>query len=363
MHSSTRYSLTFKEVQDNSWHQYLRLEAYLNGRGTPDLEETWKEILLQPLHHAFKELFNPGLIRRAVSTYQTLFCQAGSEGRSSHPSICPPPSAGEAPLLHPPPLEGEGGGDPQNLLDEIEEKTVNFLREAKKQSRGIGDEPAIVKNIRLKLETVLQLPVMAHRFSWTVTKEENTIPEYLHENLNDTPSTWGTLLGWLFVHALGKWTGSRKVAEESGNWVDEWRLDKIMISALIDLGIDDGSVRRSVQLIKLLTQHQDWYEIGSSAQNQAFEVLDSLLKDDEVQSFIQVNEHDGILWFNKESFDELLFWLMLIATVKIVSDPLRSSTTAVREIENCYAMVQTFQEAERKSQYQVGRFLMAVKPE
>jgi glycosidase len=352
----------FKEVQDNPWHQYLRLEAYLNGRGTPDLEDTWKEILLQPLHHAFKELFNPGLIRRAISTYQTFFCQAVFEGQSSLPSICPPPSGGEDSLFYPPPSagEGEGGGDLQTLLDEIEEKILNFLREAKKQSRGIGDEPAIAKDIRMNLETILQLPVMVHRFSWTVTKEEKTIPEYLHENLNDTPSTWGTLLGWLFVHSLGTWAGSKNVAEQSGNWVDEWRLDKIMISALIDLGIDDGSARRSVQLIKLLTQHQDWYEIGPSAQNRTFVVLDSLLKDAQVQTFIQVNEHDGILWFNKESFDELLIWLMLVAVVEIGSRPLHSPTQVVKEIEECHGIIQTIQEAEMKSEYQVEKILMAL---
>jgi hypothetical protein len=341
----------FHEVQDNQWHQYRRLEAYLNGRGTPGLEEIWREILLQPLHHAFRELFNPGVIRRAVSTCQAFFCQAGSEGGSSSPSICPPPSAGES----------EGRGDLHTLLDEIEQKAVTFLREAKKENRGIGDEPAIAKDVRMKLETVLRLPVMAHRFSWTVTKEGKTIPQYFHENLNDTPSTWGTLLGWLFVQDLGKIVGLENFPEQGRKLIDEWRLDKLMLSALIDLGIDDGSARRSVQLIKLLTQHQGWYETGPSAQNQAFEVLDSLLKDDEVQSFIQVNEHDGILWFNKENLEELLFWLMLVTVVEIGSSPLLSAAQVVKEIEERHGVIQTIQEAETKSEYQVERILMALK--
>ena len=36
--------IDFREVQDNQWHQYSRLAAYLYGRGTPDLEETWREM-------------------------------------------------------------------------------------------------------------------------------------------------------------------------------------------------------------------------------------------------------------------------------------------------------------------------------
>jgi hypothetical protein len=206
----------------------------------------------------------------------------------------------------------------------------------------------------------LQLPIIADRLPWTVTKEKKMIPEYLQDNLNHTPLFWGTLLGWLFVHALGKWADSKNIAEQSGNWIDEWRLDKIMISALIDLGIDEGSVRRSVQLIKLLTHHQDWYEIGPSAQNRTFEVLDPLLKDDQVQTFIQVNEHDGIRWLNKESFDELLFWLMLVAVVEIGSSPLHSPTQVVKEIEECRGVIQKIQEAEMTSEYQVEKLLMAL---
>ena len=86
-----------------------------------------------------------------------------------------------------------------------------------------------------------------------------------------------------------------------------------------------------------------------------------LLKDDEVQKFIQVNEHDGILWFNKESLDELLFWLMLVTVVEIGSSPQRLPTDAVKEIEECHGVIQKIQEAETKSEYQVEKILMAAK--
>ena len=112
-------------------------------------------------------------------------------------------------------------------------------------------------------------------------------------------------------------------------------------------------------LIKLLTHHQHWWKSKASDQNRAYQVLDSLLKDEEVQRFLQVNRHDGILWFNRESFEELLFWLMLVAAVNISSDPLLSTTRIVEEIEDCYAMLQKFQEAEKKSDYQLEKLFAA----
>ncbi len=177
--------------------------------------------------------------------------------------------------------------------------------------------------------------------------------------MNYTPLFWGTLVGWLFVHDLGKLAGTRDFAEQGRGFIGEWRLDKVIVNQLLDSGLDEGAAGRRVTLIKLLTRHQQWFKTGRLDQNQAYAVLDSLLKDDEVQEFIQVNRHDGILWFNKESFDELLFWLMLTAVMEIGSDPLRSPTETVKGIEECYAMIQKFQEAEKKSEYQVEKLLAA----
>jgi glycosidase len=317
----------FEELQDNPWRQYLRLEAYLNGRGTPDLEETWKEILLQPLHRTFRDLYDKDLLKgfmkaRAIKSGETL---------------------------------------DQGLLSEVERKTVNFLREAKKEAGGLGDETEIATEIRHELELTLHLPIIADHLPWTGTKEKKTVPEYLQKHLNRTPLFWGTLLSWLFVHALGKLAGTRDFAEQGRRFIGEWRLDKVIVNQLLDSELDEGAARRRVTLIKVLTRHQQWFKTGQPDQNQAYTVLHSLLKDGEVQEFIQVNEHDGILWFNKESLDELLFWLMLVTVVEIGSSPQRLPMDAVKEIEECHGVIQKIQEAETKSEYQVEKILMAAK--
>jgi glycosidase len=335
-----------KEVQDNQWHQYLRLETYLNGRGTPSLDETWREVLLQPLHRVFKELFNPTLIHRVVDAQRSLRYRE-TEGRS-HPL---------------PPSFLEGGGTLQNLLNEMEQKTVNFLVKAKQQSEASGDETTALEEIMNKLKTVLQLSTMSDRYPWTVTSEKKTVPEYLQENLKHTPLIWGTLLGWLFVHALGKLASPKNVAEQSLIWIDEWRLDKVIVNGLLDLKVEEPTAKRMVALIKLLTRHQRWFEVDRSERSQTYQVLDSLLRDDDIQKFVNVNRYDNILWFNKEAFDELLAWLMLIAVVDTGSNPLLSPTEIVKEIGKYYEMVQEIREAQARSHYQVDKLLIRVKHE
>ena len=129
---------------------------------------------------------------------------------------------------------------------------------------------------------------------------------------------------------------------------------------LRDLGLEEAAAWSSLTVIKLLTGHQRWFEAKPSDQKQAYAVLESLLKDSEVQQFLKVNQYNDIWWFNKEAFEEMLWWLMMVAALTIGSDPLRPVNAVVAELERCYSMIQTWQKAEKKSEYQVEKLLEVV---
>jgi hypothetical protein len=100
--------------------------------------------------------------------------------------------------------------------------------------------------------------------------------------------------------------------------------------------------------------------VKPSDQKQAHTVLESLLKDSEVQQFLGMNQYDDIWWFNKEAFEEMLWWLMMTAALEIGSDPLRSVKDVVAELERCYSIIQIWQQAEEKSEYQAEKLLSIV---
>jgi len=319
--------IDFREVRDNEWHHYANLAAYLNGRGVLNIEDALKEMFLQPVQNAFKEIVNPVVFRRLMdSRLKESGCQL----------------------------------DP-DLINEMEQKIINLLQEAKRFSGGMEGELAIAAEVRRKLEAVLYLPTMASRFAWPAPQEGKTAAEYLVQNLNEAPSTWYTLLSWLFVHALGKVVNQTDYEERSCSWIDEWRLARIITNVIGDLGFEESAAWRWVTLVKLLTRHQRWYEVKPSNQNQAYRVLESLLKDGEVHQFLQVNRYNDILWFNKEAFDELRWWLFLVAAVEISSDLLLSPSKVVKEVEECWAIIKTLHQAEKKSEFQVEKLLAAAK--
>jgi hypothetical protein len=318
--------IDFREVRDNQWHHYAQLAHYLNGHGVPSIEDALKEMLLEPLKHAFKELVNVDMFRRLM------------EARIIQPQVQPD----------------------QKFMEEIENKTIDLLRVAKQFSGGREDETTIAREVRRKLEAILYLPIITSRFPRLQPKGVKAAAEYLHKKLTDSTYTWVTLFSWLFVHALGKVVSQTGFVEQSRIWIDEWRLGKTIVSVLGDLGLEEEAAWRSLTLVKLLTDHQRWFDVKPSGQKRAYAILESLLKDGEVHKFLQVNRYNDILWFNKEAFGELLWWLMMAAALAISSDPLRPVNTVVEELKGCYSMIQTLQEAEQKSEYQIEKLLVAL---
>jgi len=357
----------FLEVRDNQWQQYERLAARLNGRGVPSLDEAWKEILFEPLHHAFRQLFNPAMIQQIIKI-------------SSPPS----PLQGLASSPFYPPLQGEGGGgdgfgpgrrvgeaagrgkDGDGFMADTRQKILGFLREAKAQSGASMNETIVAAEIERELETILGWP---WGWPWPPQGESLTgvqpfpppehLRQYVRRNLTDDTrkSMLATLLGWLFLHPLGRLVREKDFAEQSRAWIDEWGLHKIIASTLTDLKMEETSVRKFLSLIKLLTRFQKWFEIDPSHPRRAYVILNSLLRDQDIQELIQVHRQNDILWFNKEGFEELLFWLVFIAIVEIGSDPLHSASQAARETEQCYAVIQTLEEAKIRSGYQVEKLM------
>jgi hypothetical protein len=318
--------LDFREVQDNEWHQYAHLAAYLNGRGVPSIEEALKEIFLRPVHYPFKELVNAGLFRRLMDARVT---------------------------------EPEGQLD-AGLMDEVEQKTVHLLREVKQLTGGAGDEMAIAREMRQKLEATLQLPILESRFPLPRSRKYKAAAKYLNAKLTDDPVIWGSLLGWLFTHALGQVVSELDFEQQSRSWIDEWLLGKIVASALNDLGLDEAAAWWAVTVIKLLTTHQSWFKVQAPKKKRAYQVLQSMLQDNEVQQFLQVNRYQDVLWFNKESFQQLLWWMLSLAVVAISADPLRPATEVTEEILACYDIVQQLRRAEGGSEYQVEKLLAIV---
>ncbi len=325
--------IDFREVQDERG-LYAQIAANLNGRGAASIEQEMRQLALKPIHIPFREWVNP-------VWFQTLF-----EHRI---------------------LNTDQAMD-QAVLDEAAEK-VRALVRAVKQYTGdadspvravAGDEDAIAFAVRNQLDAVLRLPVIAERFPPSRSRQYPLALEYLNARPDDW-SFWGTLFAWLAIHKIGESMESPLPEQQSRAWIDEWLLGRIIADALHELGMGEDAAWRAVSIVKFMTTYQHWLTPGALKSKEAYALLDGLLRDGEVQQFIQVNRFEGALWFNQESFEELLRWLFTIAAVEITAKPDLSEATAVRQMTTAYEIISKLQNAEAQSQFKLDGLVTALR--
>jgi hypothetical protein len=273
-----------------------------------------------------------------------------------------PPRKGRPAGRQPQGRPGRSGGQPAHpldvaLLEEVEQKAVRLLHEIGRFTGGDGDAAAIGREVRQELEVVLQLPVLESLSPPVRPPKFEAMVEDLNARLDADPAVWGSGLSWLFVHSLGRILGETDYEHQSRSWIDEWLLNKIIAAALLDLGLDEAATWQAVTLVKLLTTHQRWYVFQSPPKRRAYSVLESWLQDADVQQYLQVNRYQNVLWYNKEAFEQLAWWMLWLAVTRIAAGPGGLTGEAVEEMLVSYDVVEQLLDAGRQSQYQVEKLL------
>jgi hypothetical protein len=92
------------------------------------------------------------------------------------------------------------------------------------------------------------------------------------------------------------------------------------------------------------------------------QLLQSWLRDAELQRLLGFNRYQSILWFNKESFEEWIWWAFATAVIDLASkteDTLEKDSAGL--VAGWYQLVKRLRQASRSSEYQVEKLLEAVK--
>ncbi len=319
--------LDFREVQDNEWHHYAQLNAYLDGRGVPSIDETMKELFLRPIHQKFAALMNAETIQRLIA---------------------------EKVATKKPKLD-------TNVLDEIEAKYIEFLNEVRNFTSSNGNIITIAKDVRNELEAILQLENLDQRFAASRSKNLKNAITFLNESLSHDLFNCSVMFGRVLVRHLGRMVTEEDHEAQSRSWIDEWLLGKIMLPVFHDLGLDDRQSWQALVLIKILTSHQNWFKTNETKKGLAYRIFKKLIEDQEIQQFLQVNRYQDVLWFNKEGFEMLVGWLFDIAIIETLTNKSLKQNEITKLISDRSNLIQIWLDAESQSGYQVDKFLEDLK--
>ncbi len=268
-----RVLLDFRAVYDREG-KYRELCDSLSGKGVASIEETLREIHLQPLHNAFRQFSQPAILEKLIAAATT------------------------------------ETATPTDLLDDIENQYREFLREAGKISVSEQQNPDIAKTVRRDLDALLRFrpETLNERYSGESEKYAAFL-EKLADTFANATATYGTLIHWIFVRHLGEFENLPKPELRSRILLDEWMLGKLVRKNLRNMDLSDTQSDQATALLKLLTRHPNPLKIKGATKIIAFENMDSLLKSGDFQQFCGVNEFENQLWFNKESFTVATDWL------------------------------------------------------
>ncbi len=328
---------TFREVADNEWHQYANLTGYLNGRGVPNMDEAMKEVFLQPIHQAYRELVNSGFFRWMISNRQLT-------------------------------LGGMETGSLDQLVQETRDKNARLFEEVNLSTHSAGDVNEVVEAIQKDFLAILYLPLFQDKHPLLHSRKYQQAMKYLHAgNLKTSPwktgdaYTWSVVLGWLFTLHLARIITKDGYEEISRSWIDEWMLNKILVSTLNDLGLDDRSNWRAVTLVKLLTSHHAWWSMldgGKDKKNRSLEyrTLTSIFSDSDAINYLGVNRYKEVLWINKEALEDLLWWLYIIAAVEssVAAD---QADQPGKSVLRCYTTISNILNNAQASGYKLEKLL------
>jgi glycosidase len=357
-----RVFLDFRQVQDDVEHNYAKLAARLGGAGVPSIDNALRELALEPLLNPFRELVNPGMF--------TWLIQNRAEADSFNPVNL-------------------------NLaLEETERKYLAILESAQAllgQDQRLDAEgaeaeapAALALEVRQQMQALLSLS--------TLKKDLAKYPAEYRQALNylfngppggdppdekalksGLPEVWGMLFGSLITVPLGRLAGEQDSAERSRVWIDEWLLGRQLVTTLKELKVEAGAAARSLPLLRLLVGQAGWAGADEPSLV-ASQLIQGWAREDDAKRYLQVNLHEGVQWFNKECFDELVWWSYAaeIITQRLSQEddapvaveeagetgpaPVKPPELKLAEvIGSAYAVVQLLLNAEHRSGYRLDK--------
>jgi len=332
----THVFVDIREVQDNVWGHYGQLNAELHGRGVPSVDEALREFTYRAVHAPLRMLVSG-------PAYTWFVEHVGPEAEERAP-----------------------------MLAQVETKVLDVLAGARSvlpadMVAAEAEDDALVAEVLDRLQRVLALPdallQMIESFDGGVSPAEAiSAAEYLLTGWkDDTPVRWGVLFGWLFIADLGGVVADEDPADVSLDWYDAWLLRRPVAQALKDQGVETGLRQHAVNTVRLLLNSGHWLPelpAGAIAPDfNAHRVLRRALSRRDVQAYLGVNRFEDVVWFNREGFQDFVWWLAWTSTLE---QGLGEGTDLAEHLVAVDRLVTALEDAEEASGYQVERLLEAL---
>jgi len=333
--------LDWRDIVDDGKRPWGALCDSLAGKGVSSLEDALRTLELKPVHDAIRELLDPG-IARAIGKY---WAEEKSADRDQHLA--------------------KAAGNLRDRVRTLLTEVRHFASSGSGAAAGLdttadwrGDIDAAVRSFQTHWEAALRLPGLEQFFSspWppdarAVLPTIDRVPQVRGvpsgTNLGEQESAaaapglalfetresaiWATVIAWCAMDALGKLRAPIDSDRAAAELFDALRLREPMAESFGALGMEGEERWRAAARVRAAFAHAQWSPgVKITAGRPAAPY--SWLHDPDVAWLIGVHGYQGISYFNRESFERLLWWMALRALLEIATSP-TPDPEKVRELE------------------------------
>ncbi|MBI4558470.1 MAG: alpha-amylase [Candidatus Hydrogenedentes bacterium] len=269
--------LDFREVEDHDG-TWAGLAARLHGRGVPNMEEAYRETLLAPVLDGFNILFNSDRLKKLTDVMS-------------------------------------GKLAPKTVTPEVVTSVQIFLERMEQWLEHPVDRERFIQMSRETLDAVWKFDA---RFTAKVPDEhlrrflQSWAPQAAPDETPTEPRA-AIAVTWALTRPLGIVQSAPDIEFVSALALEEWMLGRVITRVFSEAGRDWWSAAMDTVLIKTLLRYRSLGLLEAASAPAA--VLRRLFDDPAVREFLLFNHHDGILWYNKEQFERLLYWFHFVAAV------------------------------------------------
>lgn len=312
--------MDFHEVTDDQEHSWRKVYEYLNGSGVQNLQKLRAELPLQQVLRPWREISNPGYLGWLLQNKN-----AGSSGKL-----------------------------PENLTNEAKHKYTQLLMGI----TGKSGKAFMIENLGADLlkrfSALFCLPILDKNLTRTERIETKHVINAIQASLDD--DHWLTLFIWVFLSDLAN--GQKEMPRREVLF-DQWRISAVLSECLIQIGRGEWKAEHLINTVKILSIVQGWFQTKNK---QDLSGLFSIwLELEEMRLFLDVNEHNQVMWFNQEAFDELIWWLLVLAVIgELEKNPQPGGLSAAR-LKAIGKAIEKIKSAEKESGFRVDRLMNALK--
>ncbi len=329
--------LDWRELRPTAQQPWDRLSDWLNGRGVPNLDDELVNLELRPVHAALRQLLDPGMVRGFADLAEDP--RAIGAGTRKHER-----ERGKF-------LEQAWAGGESFLHEAQGAYAWRIAQEGQPASAGKAAHPgSLAVTFRRRLRAAMRIPALEALFPepWTMAARR-TLPS------SSPPLTattlWGPVLAWCALDLLAESTGAEDRARLALDLFDRLRLRAPFAQAFTALGFEGEEGWRAAARIKVAllagagagqlegvaaeaepaarvkAATPSAAEAGE-ARGERIALAPALWRDPDVRWLTGVHEADGHTYLVREPYEELLWWLLMPAVLRLAGKRAPDSAAA-----------------------------------